>query len=158
MKKQLISLFIGLIIGAILALYITFKLSPGMLLIESASPYDFVTTTQKFEAAVAAEGWRMPAVHDLQATLANFGKPVKAVKVYEICQPEYAAKILEMSEERVASTMMPCRVAIYEKAGGRVYISRINSSLMSKAMGGVINEVMSVAFEDTEKMIENASK
>lgn len=155
MKNVVIAGLVGFVIGSLITGFAIFKLSPGMMLIETSSPHDFATTVQKFETAVADQGWRMPAVHDLQATLLKNGKNVRSVKVFELCQPDHAEKILRESEERIVSTMMPCRVAIYEKADGKVYISRMNSALMSKAMGGIVKEVMSVAFSENELMIKS---
>ncbi len=49
---------------------------------------------------------------------------------------------------------MPCRVAIYEKADGKVYISRMNSGLMASTMGGIIHEVMDEAASQNEEILE----
>lgn len=155
MKNLLIAVIAGLIVGGIITGFALFKMSPGMMLMEDRSPHDFNTTVQKFEMAVKNQGWKIPAVHDLQATMHSFGKTVGPVKVYELCHPDHAEKILRESEERIVSTMMPCRVAIYEKADGNVYISRMNSKLMANAMGGIVKNVMSEAFAENEMMIES---
>jgi uncharacterized protein (DUF302 family) len=153
MKKLLITAIIALVIGSLITVFAVYKMAPGMMLIEDQSPHNFETTVQKFEQAVAKQGWKMPAVHDLQATMHNFGKTVGPVKVFELCHPDHAEKILRESEERIVSTMMPCRVAIYEKADGKVYVSRMNSALMANAMGGIVKEVMAEAFSENEQMI-----
>lgn len=48
---------------------------------------------------------------------------------------------------------MPCRVAIYEKSDGVTYIARMNSQLMARPFGGVINSVMRKAAVETEQII-----
>lgn len=154
MKNSVLTGIIGFIAGVLISLLVVFKLVPSMMLKEDISPYDFQTTVGKFEKAVLDQGWKIPAVHDLQATLHNFGKTVGPVKVFELCHPDHAEKILKKSEERIVSTMMPCRVAIYEKADGNVYLSRMNSGLVAKTMGGIINEVMQEAFAENEQMIQ----
>jgi uncharacterized protein (DUF302 family) len=153
MKKTLITGLIGLIAGAIITIFAIYKTAPGMMLKEDISPHNFEKTISEFEAAVLSQGWKIPAVHDLQNTMHKFGKTVQPVKVFELCHPDHAEKILRESEERIVSTMMPCRVAIYEKADGKVYISRMNSSLMASMMGGIINEVMQEAYAENEQMI-----
>jgi uncharacterized protein (DUF302 family) len=154
MKNVVLSLVGGLVLGAIITGFALFKMAPDMMLIESKSPYDFETTVGKFQQAIAKQGWKVPAVHDLQATMHNFGKTVGPVKVFELCHPDHAEKILRESEERIVSSMMPCRVAIYEKADGQVYLSRMNSKLMADAMGGIVQKVMADAFSENEQMIE----
>ncbi len=153
MNKNVIFGIGGLLIGALLTGFILFKASPGMMLKESKSPHNFETTVNRFQQAVLDMGWKIPAVHDLQATLHGFGKTVGPVMVFELCQPEHAYQILSQSEERIVSTMMPCRVAIYQKADGKVYVSRMNSKLMADAMGGLVKKVMAEAFAENEQMI-----
>ena len=64
-------------------------------------------------AAIGME-WQNPATHDLQNSLAKAGKSVRLVKVIEICKPAYSGAMLEKSDERVVSVMMPCRISVYE--------------------------------------------
>lgn len=156
MKNRIIYAIAGLVVGAVITGFALFKMSPGMMLKEDVSPHNFETTVEKFEVAVVQQGWKIPAIHDLQATMHNFGKTVGPVKVFELCHPDHAEQILRESEERIVSTMMPCRVAIYEKADGKTYISRMNSKLMAGAMGGLVKKVMAEAFAENEQMIEAA--
>jgi uncharacterized protein (DUF302 family) len=49
--------------------------------------------------------------------------------------------------------MMPCRISVYEKEDGSVWISRMNSGLLSKPMSPVIRKTMSAAAADVEEII-----
>lgn len=158
MEKILVTGLIGFLLGALVSVFAVYKLAPGLMLKENKSHYDFENTVSKFEQAVLDQGWKIPAIHDLQATMHKYGKTVGPVKVFELCHPDHAEKILNKSEERIVSTMMPCRVAIYEKADGQVYVSRMNSGLVAKTMGGIINEVMQQAFSENEKMVESVTR
>jgi uncharacterized protein (DUF302 family) len=158
MEKLIITGVIAFVVGALVSLLVVFKLAPGLMLKEDQSKYNFEQTVAKFEEAVLEKGWKIPAVHDLQETMHKYGKTVGPVKVFELCHPDHAEKILRKSEERIVSTMMPCRVAIYEKADGNVYVSRMNSGLVARTMGGIINEVMQEAFADNEKMVEAVTR
>ena len=40
------------------------------------------------------------------------------------------------------SVMMPCSIAVYEKADGKTYVSTMNSGLMGKMFGGTAAAVM----------------
>ncbi len=86
--------------------------------------------------------------------MAKFGKTVKPVKVFELCHPDHAEKILKKGDERIVTSLMPCRVSIYEKNNGKVYVSRMNSGLMAKPMGGIIDEVMSAASKENEEILK----
>lgn len=123
------------------------------MLLESMSKFDFSTTVEKLNVIVADSGWKMPAIHDLQNTIRNFGKEILPIKVLEICHPKHSGRLLELDNERIVSTFMPCRISVYEKSDGKVYISRLNGALLSKSFGGIVEEVMSLANNEMEKMI-----
>ena len=63
-------------------------------------------------------------------------------------------KVLEGNNERIVSTMMPCRIAIYEKEDGKVYTSYMNFSLLAGAMGGAVDEAMTTAMEELKEILE----
>jgi uncharacterized protein (DUF302 family) len=155
MKKiQLILISAGTFVtGIVITMVIMWNAAPSIMMIEDQSPYSFEETTAKFEATVKAKGWKIPTVHNLQQTMDKYGYSVREVKVYELCHPEHAEKILSNSNERIVSSMMPCRVAIYVKEDGKTYISRMNTGLMGSMMDGVVPEVMDIASAESEEMI-----
>lgn len=148
------ALIIGILAGALIILLIIFYVSPSLMFKENKSNYDFETTVTEFEKSVLAAGWKLPHVSDLQETMRKFGKDVKQVKVMEICHPDHAYKILSQDDERIVSSLMPCRVAIYERTDGNVYVSRMNSGLLAKPMNKLIRTTMSEAAGDIEKILE----
>jgi uncharacterized protein (DUF302 family) len=150
---MLTGIFIGLASGIIIGLLIAFFASPSLMFREDAYARDFDTTVSELEKAIEAKGWKIPAVHDLQATMKKFDKDVRSVKVFEICHPEHSYKILSQSEERIVSNMMPCRIAVYEKEDGSVWISRMNSGFLAKPMSSIIRSTMSDAARDVEEVI-----
>jgi uncharacterized protein (DUF302 family) len=123
------------------------------MIIENEVPMSFNTAVEKYTVAVEQEGWKIPKVHDLQETMTKFGKDVRSVKVFEICHPDHAYKVLSRDDERVVASLMPCRVAIYERSNGKVYVSRMNTDLMGGMMDGIIPEVMKDASRDSEKIL-----
>lgn len=153
------NLAIGIIVGIISGIGITLLVirikAQSLMLHENKSIYGFAETEEIIAKAVAGAGWKMPKVHDLQETMTNNGYSVRPVRVIEICKPSYAFQILEKSEERIASSLMPCRIAIYEKADGKVYVSRMNAGLLGSLMNGVIPGMMSKAAEETEMIIKS---
>lgn len=90
--------------------------------------------------------------------MAKFGKEVNKVQVFELCHPDHAYKILSRDAERKVTSFMPCRVAIYEHSDKKVYVSRMNSGLMGKMMGGIIADVMTDASTESEAIISEIIK
>jgi uncharacterized protein (DUF302 family) len=155
MKTMIAPLMIGLLIGAVITFTVLFYSSPSILLKENKSNYDFQTTVEEFEKSVKATGWLIPVINDLQKSMSNAGKDVRKVKVYEICKPEHAYKVLSQDDERIVSSLMPCRVAFYEKSDGSVYFSRMNSGLMAKPMNKIIRTTMADAAKEIEDVLNS---
>ncbi len=126
------------------------------MLIEKTSLYSVEKTAELIIAEAERQNWKVPAVHDLQQTLAKSGKMVMPVKVIEICKPDLAGKILEMNHERTVSVFMPCRISIFEKADGITYLSVMNAEAMVGFMPESISGVMVDATRGTLAIIDAA--
>lgn len=122
--------------------------------IENNSRYNFTETSQRLNDAVLDAGWSLLAVHDLKETLHKKGFEVLPVKVFEVCKGSLSVKMLERDSERLFSSLMPCRVSVYETSQGITKISRLNAAIMAKEYGGIVEEVMGAAFEQMESILE----
>lgn len=120
---------------------------------EKKSKLDFDQTVERIKSAAEKDGWSVPAIHDLQQSLAKSGKHVRPVKVIEICKPAYSGQMLELNDERIISVMMPCRISVYEKNDGNVYVSLLNPSSMAAGMPENIAKVMKAASDDTFNLV-----
>lgn len=158
MKKGLLYGLTGFVAGILLMALFAYKSAPSMMMKEAESLYNFDISVEKFEQTALGMGWRIPAVHDLAKTMETNGYKVNKVKVFELCHPDHAYEILKLDDERIVSSMMPCRVSIYEKSDGKTYVSWMNTALMGNMMGGVIADVMGVATSDSESMIKTITE
>jgi uncharacterized protein (DUF302 family) len=125
------------------------------LIIEQLSPYNVADTVEKLIAAAVNKEWQNPAVQNLQQSLAKAGKDVRPVQVIEICKPEFSGQMLEKSDERIVSVMMPCRISVYEKEDGKAYVALINTSAMSAGMPASIAGVMQTASDETFEIVKS---
>lgn len=146
-------ILIGTLAGIALGLLIAFFLAPSLMFRENIHGNDFDATVAKLEKEIEDRGWKTPVVHDLQATMKKFNKDVRSVKVLEICHPDLSYQILSQNNEKIVSSMMPCRISVYEKEDGSVWISRMNSGFLAKPMSKVIRQTMSAAAADVEEII-----
>lgn len=122
--------------------------------IENPSKYDYGKTVEVLSETIAAKGWKVLVSHDLKEILDKKGYNVLPVTVVELCNPKYSSQLLIRDEERLVSSLMPCRVSVYEKSDGKTYVSRMNAELFAKMLGGIVEEVMSGAFREMEGMVE----
>lgn len=118
-------------------------------IIEQISRYDFDQTVDMLVREAEKREWKVPAVHDLQQSLAKSGKTVKPVKVIEICKPEYSGQMLELNHERIMSVMMPCRISVYVKEDGKTYTALINGAELSAGQPDNIAKVITAASDET---------
>jgi len=120
---------------------------------ENKSRYDFDGTVSRISEIVPEKGWKVIQILDLQEIMRKNGKEVLPVKVVELCKPDYAYQLLSDDTQRIYSNMMPCRISVYQKADGQTYVSRMNSAMFAAQIGGVLQEVMTGAFEEMEGFI-----
>jgi uncharacterized protein (DUF302 family) len=121
----------------------------NQIVIEHRSRFGFDKTVETLVSNAEKREWKVPALHDLQQSLAKSGKSVRPVKVIEICKPEYSGQMLELNDERIISVMMPCRISVYEKEDGLTYISLINAGEMAAGLPPTISRVMKEASDET---------
>jgi uncharacterized protein (DUF302 family) len=119
------------------------------IVVEYQSRFAFEKTVEMLVSDAERREWKVPALHDLQQSLAKSGKSVKPVKVIEICKPQYSGQMLELNDERIISVMMPCRISVYEKDDGLTYVSLINAGEMASGLPANIARVMKEASDET---------
>ena len=130
-------------------------MSTNQIIIEHVSPFNVETTVEKLVAAAALKEWQNPAIHNLQQSLAKAGKEVRPVQVIEICKPEYSGKMLEKSDERVVSVMMPCRISVYQKEDGKTYVALLNMTSMTSGMSSTAVEAIKGATDESMEIVKS---
>ena len=117
--SKTITTIIAFIIGIILTVFIGINTLPGFMIKEVASPYGFKETLAKVKAKAKSIGWKVPKKWNKDFRK-NLQKTVKIdvghVTVLKMCEPQAAADILIHDELKRLSVLMPCSVAVYDKA------------------------------------------
>lgn len=157
-NNTLIGALTGFVVGILLTGIMVWTMAPGMMMIESQSALGFDATVQAIQDNAAGQNWIVPNVMRLDKSVAEHGYDVRPVAVIELCRPDLAAAILAEDDARLVSSLMPCRVAVYEKSNGDVILSRMNTALMSSMFGGLVAETMSEATAQTEQIFAPLEK
>lgn len=114
-------------------------------IMETAKPFD--QAVADLDTAVRRHGFGVLHVHDLGGTLRGKGVEfTEQCKVFEVCNPEQAAKVLA-ADMRI-NMALPCRISVYTENGGtRIGLIRPKEMLTSlsddAALGAVADEVES---------------
>ncbi|TVQ83905.1 MAG: DUF302 domain-containing protein [Chromatiaceae bacterium] len=156
MKTRLLMTGLGGAILGVTALMITgFSAAPSLMIVEDESRFDFEETVEWIQVNALDQGWKVPTVHLLHDAVSPYGYEVGRVAVLELCQPHHAARILAEDRAKMVTSLMPCRVSVYETSEGRVMLSRMNTGLMARAFGGTVAEVMAEATQENEAILAN---
>lgn len=154
MKKNIYLIGGSFVTAVVLTLVVMVLVAPSLMINEYQSRYDFNETVSVFEERVADAGWGVLNVHNMQEVKANLGYEVLPVMIFDLCSGQYSYQILSRDDERIVTPLMPCRVSIYEKSDGNTYIAMLNSGLVARVFGGVINDVMQQVMLETAAIIE----
>ncbi|MCK5842722.1 MAG: DUF302 domain-containing protein [Candidatus Sabulitectum sp.] len=152
-KKTIFTGLGGVVLGAILMGVFGFLSAPSAMITENESNFSHEETVEMIIANAEELDWKVPATHEIHNSVASGGYDVEKVTVIELCNVDLAGEILTGDENRIVSSLMPCRVAVYETSDGRVIVSRMNTGLMSSVFGGKVQEVMAMATDQTEIII-----
>ena len=82
------------------------------------SKKSFSEVVANIEASVPRHQFRVLAVHDVQATLAEKGITRPPLKIIEICNSKFANEAL--TKEPEVALFMPCKYAVYGEDGKTV--------------------------------------
>lgn len=126
--------------------------------IKSESIHNLNSTVEIIEKSLLESNWKIMHTHNLHQSLKNHGFDVLPVVVMEVCRPDYSVKMLSLDEERLFSSLMPCRISVYETSDGKTWISRMNSGEIAREAGGITEEVMTIAFNEIEKIVTPITK
>ena len=152
-RKVIVPALAGVVSGIILTILIIISSAQSMMLKEKQVSHNFEEAVELIETTVRQKGWTIPAIHNMQATLANFGHDVEKMKIFEICHPDLAYQILSRDDERIVSSLLPCRLSVYEKSDGNVYVSWMNMRLMGRLMKGTVPGAFAEASSATEQIV-----
>lgn len=138
-KRSILNSAGGVVVGVLAALGVIAILTPRLILKEQLSPYDLAETVAQITNNAVAKGWVVSSVMALDESVKKHGGgQTGPVRLVNLCQAQYAAKILNNDRARIVSVVMPCTIAVYEKSDGRVAVGTMNTRLF----GGVVAEVM----------------
>lgn len=116
--------------------------------LESDKP--FADVVVGIEEATAANQFRVLAVHDVQATLAEKGLERGELKIIEVCNAKFAHQALKLKPE--VALFMPCRFAVYTE-NDRTIVKLARPSMISQMMPDAGIEELAAEVEETLKKV-----
>lgn len=120
------------------------------------STKSFDAAAKDLEAAVERHGFGVLHVHDMGAILRSKGiKFTNECKVFEICNPKQAEKVL--ATDLRLNMALPCRISVYTERGHtRIGLVRPSDILSSLSDDRKLRDVAEEVEEATIAMVEEA--
>ncbi len=115
----------------------------------------FEEASADLEAAVKQHGFGVLHVHDLGATLRSKGIPFEnECKVFEVCNPEQAAKVL--STDMNLNMALPCRISVFaEKGKSKIGLIKPVQMLSALSQDAALLEIAKEVEDKTIQMIDD---
>lgn len=156
MKKILGILFVGFVLGVVATGFLVYKTLPRFMLTVHESRLGFEETVIAVSASAIERGWRVPKIYDLQTSfIVDNYEDMTRMKIVSLYGTDDAYRMLYRDDTKMASALLPLRIAVYETADGSVYISRLNTGVLSRFYHGAIGEVLSRADREEQFMLEH---
>jgi uncharacterized protein (DUF302 family) len=157
MNKNVIQAAGWVLVGMVLMGAIVWFTMPSLMLIKHKSNRSYDDTVAVLsETLKKKQDWRVLTINDYQKSTAAFGA-MERVGSINICNPRYASKILASDADRGVTAFMPLALGVYEDKKGQVFVSQLNVGLMGMMFGGTIADVMGMAGNDLNEVVESVA-
>lgn len=150
----MLRVLIGFIAGVLATAIGGYLAMPHLMFNEVQSPFGFEETIARIQHNIVdnpelkAKGWSLSGLRNPARAIQADGGNVLPVQMIEACSTKYSKPILKDDTVRFLSILMPCKISVYKKNDGKVYIGTMNAGLMGKMFGPLVADVMAQVAED----------
>lgn len=151
MKKILGGVVAGLVIAGVAG----WNMAAGLMFNEYESPFGMEETVARVQHNIVAtgNGWALSGIRNPAKAVQGDGGNVLPVMMVEACSTKYSGPILKEDSVRYLSILMPCKVTVYKKNDGKVYIATMNAGLIGKMFGPLVGDIMGQVAQDQKKFL-----
>ncbi|MEW6165765.1 MAG: DUF302 domain-containing protein [Pseudomonadota bacterium] len=155
MARLIGGMFVGLALGIVIALAAVWKLSGGWMFEERESPFTVEETVARIQHNVVAagNGWSLSGLRYPTRPLEAEGINALPAMLIEACSTKYSGPILQDDRLRFLSLLMPCKIGVYKKSDGKVYIGILNAGLIGGLFGSKVGDIMGHVVKDQENFL-----
>ncbi len=145
----------GFLLGIGLTVIVAWKVVGGMIFSEQVSPFSVEETTARIQQNIqaAGNGWSISGLRNPAKPVEAEGGNVLPVLLIEACSTVYSGPILKMDNLRFLSLLMPCKISVYKKNDGKVYIGILNAGLIGKLFGPEVGGIMEKVVVDQKSFL-----
>ena len=155
MLKTIAAAVVGIAVGVVVALLAVWKMAGGLFFEERVSPFTMEETVARIQHNVeaAGNGWSLSGLRYPVRPLEAEGINALPVMLIEACSTKYSGPILKDDSVRFLSLLMPCKIGVYKKNDGKVYIGIMNAGLIGGLFGSLVGDTMAHVVKDQESFL-----
>jgi uncharacterized protein (DUF302 family) len=150
----------GIAVGVAAALAVAWNMAGGLMFNETESPYTVEETVARIQHNIqdTGNGWSLMGLRNPVKPLQADGDDALPVLMIEACSTKYSGPILKNDQTRFLSILMPCKISVYKKSDGKVYVGTMNAGLMGRMFGSMVGDIMVNVAEDQKKFLSFDAK
>jgi uncharacterized protein (DUF302 family) len=143
------------VLGALGALFVAWNSVGGLMFSEQFSPFTVEETAARIQQNIqgAGNGWSISGLRNPAKPVEAEGGNVLPVLLIEACSPTYSGPILKDDKVRFLSLLMPCKISVYKKGDGKVYIGYLNAGLIGRLFGPMVGGIMDKVVADQQRFL-----
>lgn len=145
----------GFIVGMVFTVVLAWNMMAGLMFEEHVSPFGFEETVARVQHNIqdTGKGWALSGLRNPAKAVQADGGNTLPVMMVEACSTKYSKPILNEDSVRFLSILMPCKISVYKKNDGKIYIANMNAGLMGRMFGPLVGDIMSQVAEDQKKFL-----
>lgn len=145
----------GFAFGVALVAALVWSMAGGLVFKEISSPYGIEETAARIQQNIQAAGnnWELVGLRNPGKAIEKDGGNTLPVLMVEACSTRYSGPILKNDSLRMLSILMPCKISVYKKSDGKVYIGMMNAALIGSLFGSEVGDLMAQVAADQARFV-----
>jgi uncharacterized protein (DUF302 family) len=152
----MVKALIGFVAGIVLITLGIWAMVPRLMFTERVSPFGMEETVARIQHNIqkTGNGWALSGLRFPARAVQADGGNVLPVIMIEACSTKYSKPILKDDTVRFLSILMPCKISVYKKNDGKVYIGTMNAALIGPMFGAMVGETMGHVAADQKTFLQ----
>lgn len=145
----------GFLVGVVLTVVVAWNSLGSLMFSEQLSPFTVEETTARIQQNIqaAGNGWSISGLRNPAKPVEAEGGNVLPVLLIEACSTIYSGPILKEDAVRFLSLLMPCKISVYKKNDGKVYIGILNAGMIGRLFGPMVGDIMAKVVVDQKRFL-----
>lgn len=145
----------GFIAGIVAVAVLAWSMMGSLMFNETVSPFGLEETVARIQKNIqdTGKGWALAGLRNPAAAVKADGGNALPVLMVEACSTKYSGPILNEDSVKFLSILMPCKISVYKKNDGKVYIGTMNAGLMGQMFGPLVGDIMKEVAADQKKFL-----